>query len=35
MKLGTNLEVAYFDQLRRELDGSKTVAEIVGEGRNT
>ena len=33
MKLGTNLEVAYFDQLRRELDGSKTVAEIVGEGR--
>ena len=33
MKLGTNLEVAYFDQLRRELDTSKTVAEIVGEGR--
>jgi ABC transport system ATP-binding/permease protein len=33
VKLGTNLEVAYFDQLRRELDGSKTVAEIVGEGR--
>jgi ABC transport system ATP-binding/permease protein len=33
VKLGTNLEVAYFDQLRRELDTSKTVAEIVGEGR--
>jgi len=33
VKLGTNLEVAYFDQLRRELDPSKTVAEIVGEGR--
>ena len=33
VKLGTNLEVAYFDQLRRELDGSKTVAETVGEGR--
>jgi ATP-binding cassette subfamily F protein uup len=33
VKLGTNLEVGYFDQLRRELDGSKTVAEIVGEGR--
>jgi ATP-binding cassette subfamily F protein uup len=33
VKLGTNLEVAYFDQLRRDLDASKTVAEIVGEGR--
>jgi len=33
VKLGTNLEVAYFDQLRRELDTSRTVAEIVGEGR--
>jgi ATP-binding cassette subfamily F protein uup len=33
VKLGTNLEIAYFDQLRRELDPSKTVAEIVGEGR--
>ncbi|HET7608506.1 MAG TPA: ATP-binding cassette domain-containing protein [Gammaproteobacteria bacterium] len=33
VKLGTNLEVGYFDQLRRELDESKTVAEIVGEGR--
>ncbi|HEU4620080.1 MAG TPA: ATP-binding cassette domain-containing protein [Gammaproteobacteria bacterium] len=34
VKLGTNLEIAYFDQLRRELDESKTVAEIVGEGRD-
>ena len=33
VKLGTNLEVAYFDQLRRELDMNKTVTEIVGEGR--
>jgi ABC transport system ATP-binding/permease protein len=33
VKLGTNLEIAYFDQLRRELDTSKTVAETVGEGR--
>jgi ATP-binding cassette subfamily F protein uup len=33
VKLGTNLDIAYFDQLRRELDTSKTVAEIVGEGR--
>lgn len=34
VKLGTNLEVAYFDQLRRDLDPGKTVAEIVGEGRD-
>jgi ATP-binding cassette subfamily F protein uup len=33
VKLGTNLDIAYFDQLRRELDTTKTVAEIVGEGR--
>jgi ATP-binding cassette subfamily F protein uup len=33
VKVGTNLEIAYFDQLRRELDVAKTVAEIVGEGR--
>jgi ATP-binding cassette subfamily F protein uup len=33
VKLGTNVEIAYFDQLRRELDVDKTVAEIVGEGR--
>jgi ATP-binding cassette subfamily F protein uup len=34
VKIGTNLEFAYFDQLRRELDTSKSVAEIVGEGRD-
>jgi len=34
VKLGTNLEIAYFDQLRRELDESKTVSEIVGNGRD-
>ena len=34
VKLGTNLEVAYFDQLRRELDTTKTVAELIGEGRD-
>jgi ATP-binding cassette subfamily F protein uup len=34
VKLGTGLEVAYFDQLRRELDTSKTVAETIGEGRD-
>jgi ABC transport system ATP-binding/permease protein len=34
VKLGTNLEIAYFDQLRREIDESKTVMEIIGEGRD-
>lgn len=34
IKLGENLEVGYFDQLRRRLDGKKTVAEIVGNGRD-
>lgn len=34
IKFGTHLEVAYFDQLRRELDTTKTVADIVGEGRD-
>jgi ATP-binding cassette subfamily F protein uup len=34
VKLGTNLEVGYFDQLRRELDPQRTVAETIGEGRD-
>jgi ATP-binding cassette subfamily F protein uup len=34
VKLGTNLEVGYFDQMRRELDTSRTVAETIGEGRD-
>lgn len=33
VKLGTHLKTAYFDQLRREIDTSRTVAELVGEGR--
>ncbi len=33
IKMGENLEIGYFDQLRRELDPKKTVAEIVGDGR--
>jgi ABC transport system ATP-binding/permease protein len=33
VKLGTNLLPAYFDQLRRDIDPEKTVAEIIGEGR--
>ena len=34
VKIGTNLETAYFDQLRRDLDPRKTVADIVGDGRD-
>ncbi|MBL6734999.1 MAG: ABC transporter ATP-binding protein [Shewanellaceae bacterium] len=33
VRLGTNLEVAYFDQHRAALDETKTVAENVGEGK--
>ncbi len=32
---GTNLQVAYFDQLRAELDERKTVAENIAEGNDT
>lgn len=32
VKLGTNLQVAYFDQLREQLDDSKTVIETVSPG---
>ena len=32
VKLGTNLAVAYFDQLRAQLDEDKTVAETVSPG---
>jgi len=34
VKLGTNISCAYFDQLRRELDPDRTVAETVGDGRD-
>ena len=34
VKLGTNLEIGYFDQLRENLDPNKSVAEIVGDGRD-
>ena len=33
IKKGENLEIGYFDQLREELDPTRTVAEIVGEGK--
>ncbi len=32
LRLGTNLEVVYFDQLREQLDEQQTIAENVGEG---
>ena len=34
VELGANLSIGYFDQLRRELDPEKTVAETVGDGRD-
>ncbi len=35
VRLGTKLEVAYFDQLREQLDENKTAQENVGEGKQT
>lgn len=32
VKLGTNLNIAFFDQLKDQLDGEKSVAENVSEG---
>ena len=32
IKHGTNLQIAYFDQLQRNLDPEKTIAEVVGDG---
>ena len=34
VKLGTNLEIAYFDQLRQDLELDKTIAENIGEGKD-
>ncbi|MEK9626944.1 MAG: ATP-binding cassette domain-containing protein [Gammaproteobacteria bacterium] len=33
VKLGVNVQLGYFDQHRRDLDPDKTVAQIVGDGR--
>lgn len=33
VKMGTNLDVAYFDQVLRDLDREKSVAQNVGEGK--
>jgi ABC transport system ATP-binding/permease protein len=35
IRLGTNLEISYSDQLREQLDENKTVLENVSEGRDT
>jgi ABC transport system ATP-binding/permease protein len=35
VNLGVSLEVAYFDQLRAQLDETKSVLENVGQGRDT
>lgn len=35
IEMGTNIEVAYFDQLRAQLDENKSVLDNVGEGRDT
>ena len=35
VRLGTNLRIAYFDQLRDRLDGDASVAENVGDGYDT
>ncbi|MCL4109654.1 UNVERIFIED_CONTAM: hypothetical protein GTU68_055015 [Idotea baltica] len=34
VKLGTNLEVAYFDQLRDQLEQGKSARENIGEGKD-
>jgi ATP-binding cassette subfamily F protein uup len=35
VELGSNLEIAYFDQLRTQLDESQSVLDNVGQGRDT
>jgi len=35
VRLGTNLEIAYFDQLRAQLDETQSAADNVGQGRDT
>jgi ABC transport system ATP-binding/permease protein len=35
LRLGTNVEPAYFDQLRAQLDENQTALENVGQGRDT
>ncbi|QDT54746.1 ABC transporter ATP-binding protein uup [Caulifigura coniformis] len=35
VRLGTNLQIAYFDQLRAQLDENRSAAENVGDGKDT
>lgn len=35
VELGSNIQMAYFDQLRQQLDESKSILDNVGEGRDT
>ena len=35
VRIGANVQVAYYDQQREQLDPERTVAEIVGEGSDT
>ncbi len=35
VRQGTNVQIAYYDQQREQLDPEKTVAEIVGDGNDT
>ena len=35
VRLGTNLQIAYFDQLRQQLNDDASVAENVGDGNDT
>ena len=35
MRLGTNLEIAYFDQLRAKLDDEQTPEQIIADGNDT
>jgi ATP-binding cassette subfamily F protein uup len=35
VRLGTNLQIAYFDQLRGQLDENKSASENVGDGKDT
>ena len=35
VKLGTRLDIAYFDQMRERLDDDKTIVDTVGQGRES
>ena len=35
VKLGTNIEIGYFDQLRQKLDPERSVADNVSDGKDS